>query len=443
MVGMKKLREFLHHPISRRGRAMFAFGRHPNPTNTLRLETEILRKVNKWCPPDKKPNPAKLQKAERLLEGGLQHLRNAPPAETKLLADATFKLNSRLYDIEAATVEAGLLEIYKHPWQNDRVKVKFFTPAQDPAANIHLPVSLNKHLGLLQHDLAKLLRTFANISKSVHTRFAPYLPKANSLGVGINKYDETITTLDAFLNQTYCKVLLQTGLVRMIHSEELETPVSGSNPSAPFVVTLDPLDGSPNIKTGNAFGAIFGVYREDLPQKGRNLAAAAIVIWAEPITFIYSAGNGVHVFKEYHYTYDSAFMLHFANIRLPDKPAYFGIGANELDWDAQLSLFKQHMLSLKMKVRYSGALVADASQVLHEGGIFAYPGTATNPNGKLRLAYECNPIAFLCEQAGGDSWDGKEGSILDVENPNIDARIPFYAGNPELIKTLKEAYVRG
>lgn len=443
MIGMKKLREIAHHPFSRCERAMFAFGRYPTPANTQRLENEILRKVNNWCPPDKKQNQAKLQKAERLLEDGLQLLRKAPPDESKLLADAIFKLNSRLYDVESASVEASLRENYRNPWQGSKVKIKFFTPALDVSADLPRPMSLNAHLGMLQHDLAKLLRAFANISISVPTQFAKYPPKADSLGVGKNKYDETITTLDAWLNQTYCDALLQTGLVRMVHSEELEKPVSGSGSSAPFVVTLDPLDGSSNIKTGNPFGAILGIYGEDLPQKGRNLAAAAMVIWAEPITFIYGAGSGVHVFKKYHYAYDSAFVQHLANIRMPDKPKYFGIGANELEWDAQLSGLKQHMLSLKMKVRYGGDLVGDFSQILHGGGFFAYPGTAKNPDGKLRLFYECIPIAFLCEQAGGGSWDGRTGSILDVENSDIDARIPLYVGNAGLIQMLKSAYGQG
>ena len=124
---------------------------------------------------------------------------------------------------------------------------------------------------------------------------------------------------------------------------------------------------------------------------------------------------------------------------VPEPGEVFGIGGDPLDWDQKFLAFAKGLFRKeKLKVRYSGTFVADFSQILHRGGIFAYPSTKKNPKGKLRLTYEAQPMAFIWEQAGGASWSGK-GSLLDINENDFEARVPLYLGNKSLIEKLKHA----
>lgn len=285
--------------------------------------------------------------------------------------------------------------------------------------------------------LSELLLSFARLSLNMQTQFPKYL---SGIENDRNKYGEAVAKLDAWANKILCDTLLDTGFVRAIYSEELRQPIKG-NKSAPFVITLDPLDGSSNITTNNAFGIIMGVYEDDLPQPGRNLSAAVYKLYGPVNTLVYSTGNGVHEFvKHYYEDGDAKFLQLHKNLKLPDKPEVFGIGGDPLEWDAKFLTFAKDLFRKeKMRPRYSGTFVADFSQVLHRGGFFAYPKTTSKPKGKLRLYYECSPLSFICEQAGGMSWDGGKGSILDHFDTDADARVPLYLGNKEIINKLKEA----
>ncbi len=299
--------------------------------------------------------------------------------------------------------------------------------------------TLDSHLKSLPPDLARLISSFAQISMDMQTQFPKYLRGASG---DRNKYGEATAKLDVWANGHLCDSLIKTGLVRTIHSEELGQPIY-YNDSAPFVVTLDPLDGSSNIVTNNPFGIIMGIYRDDLPQKGRKLAAAVYKLYGPVNTLVYSAGLGVHEFvKHYHADGSAEFLLLNENIELPKKAEVFGIGSDPLAWDSRLRSFAKDLFKKeKLKARYCGSFVADFSQVLHKGGFFAYPSTSKNPDGKFRLYYECIPLAYLCEEAGGASWDGRAsgGSILDSKADSADARSPLYLGNKDLIAKLKSA----
>lgn len=283
--------------------------------------------------------------------------------------------------------------------------------------------------------LSSLLHSFAMHSLQMQDQFPKYLSGVENEP---NKYGEAVAKLDRWANDTLVKHLLDTGFVRKIYSEELREPVLGGE-DAPFVITMDPLDGSSNITTNNAFGIILGVYRKDLPAKGRELVAACYKLYGPVNTFVYSTGKGVHEFVKHYDVEDNAcFYLMHEDIKLPTTPQVFGIGGHPMNWsrkfrDFAKDLFKVH----KMKPRYCGTFVADFSQLLHKGGFFSYPKMDEAPGGKLRLYYECQQLAFICEQAGGASWDGKRGSILDVEQKDIDARTPLYLGNKRLIEKLK------
>jgi fructose-1,6-bisphosphatase I len=306
-------------------------------------------------------------------------------------------------------------------------------PKTAPAPTLH------DHLKSLPSDLAQLIEAFANISMDMQTQFPKYL---SGVAGDKNKYGEAVAKLDQWANGHLCDTLIKTGLVRTIHSEELGKPIY-HNDTAPFVVTLDPLDGSSNIVTNNPFGIIMGVYRDDLPQTGRKLSAAVYKLYGPVNTLVYSAGMGVHEFvKHYHEDGGAEFLLLNENVKLPKKGEVFGIGADPLSWDPKFMAFAKDLFRReKLKVRYCGAFVGDFSQVLHKGGFFSYPATQNSPGGKFRLYYECIPLGYLCEEAGGAAWDGSRSgnSVLDRIDNDVDARTPLYLGNKDLIEKLKKA----
>ncbi|MFH1095421.1 MAG: class 1 fructose-bisphosphatase [Candidatus Micrarchaeota archaeon] len=301
--------------------------------------------------------------------------------------------------------------------------------------------ALEQHLKSLPKDLAKLILAFSQISMDMQTQFPKYLSGAFG---NKNKYGEATAKLDQWANGHLCDALIKTGLVRTIHSEELVQPLY-HNDTSPFVITLDPLDGSSNIVTNNSFGIILGIYRDDLPQTGRQLTAAVYKLYGPVNTLVYSAGNGmgVHEFvKHYHDDGTAQFLLLNENIQLPKKGEVFGIGANPDEWDPKFRAFAKQLVSAHhLKTRYCGSFVADFSQVLHKGGFFSYPATSKSPEGKFRLYYECIPLSYLCEEAGGLSWDGSSSgsSVLDRGAGDADARSPLYLGNKELVEKLKSA----
>ncbi|MCX8197696.1 MAG: fructose-1,6-bisphosphatase [Candidatus Micrarchaeota archaeon] len=299
--------------------------------------------------------------------------------------------------------------------------------------------TLAEHLEKHVEDpaLRHLINSFAYISLDAQHHFPKYL--RGTLG-DRNKYGEAVAQLDSWVNGYLCDSLVKTGVVRKIYSEELDSPLIATSQSAPFVVTLDPLDGSSNIVSNNAFGSIVGVYREDLPQKGRKLAAAFYKLYGPVNTFVYTVGKGTHEFvKHYDSEGKAQFMLLAESLSLPEPGEVFGIGGDPLSWEPNFLKFAKDLFRVeKLKVRYSGTFVADFSQVLHRGGIFSYPATKKSPKGKLRLFYEAQPMAFIMEQAGGASWSGKE-SLLDVEESDVDARTPLHLGNSYLIGKLKQA----
>lgn len=288
----------------------------------------------------------------------------------------------------------------------------------------------------VSEELRSLILAYAHTALDAQHNFPKYL--RGTIG-NRNKYGEAVSKLDEWVNGYLCDNLVKTGLVRKIYSEELRHPIDNSA-KAPFVVTLDPLDGSSNIISNNAFGSIMGVYSEDLPQPGRKLVAAVCKLYGPVNTLIYSVGKGTHEFvKHYDGDGNAQFFLLAENMRLPDKPAVFGIGGDPLEWEPGFLLFAKDLFRKeKLKVRYSGTFVADLSQILHHGGIFAYPKTRKNPCGKLRLTYEAQPMALIIEQAGGASWSGK-ATLLETEGSSVDERTPLYMGNRNLMEKLKKA----
>ena len=200
-----------------------------------------------------------------------------------------------------------------------------------------------------------------------------------------------------------------------------------------YAVAVDPLDGSSNLKPNNVMGTIVGVYDADLPASGHDLVAAGYVLYG-PITTMAFAHEGS--VTEYLIENGEPTVLN-GDVTLPDDPTVYGFGGRVPDWPADVAGYVDDVES-ELKLRYGGSMIGDVNQVLTYGGVFAYPALQSAPEGKLRLQFECNPVGYVIECAGGRSSDGS-GSVLDVDPTALHQRTPVYLGNEGLIERLEAA----
>jgi fructose-1,6-bisphosphatase I len=234
-------------------------------------------------------------------------------------------------------------------------------------------------------------------------------------------------------------------------------PIPPGYPCGPYVLLFDPLDGSSNIDYTVSVGTIFGVYHrktetgpgqlEDFLQSGRELVAAGYIIYGNSTVFVYSVGDGAHGF-----TLDPGvgeFLLSHPDIHIPHAPKFYSVNQGyERYWSSGVRQFTDYVQGKTgefdggLSMRYVGSLVADFHRNLLAGGIFYYPADSKDPgkrHGKLRLLYECAPLAFIAEQAGGYASDGRQ-RILDIEPTDLHQRTPLFIGNRDLVERA-EAYI--
>ncbi|AKH97707.1 class 1 fructose-bisphosphatase [Halanaeroarchaeum sulfurireducens] len=196
------------------------------------------------------------------------------------------------------------------------------------------------------------------------------------------------------------------------------------------LVAVDPLDGSSNLLSNNPMGTIVGVYDDDIPTTGRSLVAAAYVLYG-PITTMVVARDGAVT----EYVVEDGKRRDVGAVSLPEDPTVYGFGGRVTDWPPAVEEYVTE-IEAELKLRYGGAMIADVSQVLTYGGIFAYPMLQSRPSGKLRLLFEGAPIAFIVETAGGSSSNGAM-SLLDVEATSVHQRTPVFVGNDDLVDRLE------
>lgn len=291
-----------------------------------------------------------------------------------------------------------------------------------------MATTIKEHLETIDNDLAALILKISSIAKTISDELPYRRGKADTKNV----FGELQLVADKWADQFIIEELKKSGLVKTVVSEE-QPDIVPLNDSGTFNITLDPLDGSSNIESNNLVGTIIGIYKEDLPTQGKHQVAAMYILYGPVATLVYTAQNGVH---EFLYTKEG-FVLREENMKLPEPGKLYGIGGLRKDW---LPEFKQYIEQLETegyKLRYGGSFVGDFNQILHYGGIFAYPALIEKPNGKLRLLVESNTMSFIVKQAGGASTTGKS-SILDVVPESITQRVPTYIGNKELIEKLEK-----
>jgi fructose-1,6-bisphosphatase I len=297
-------------------------------------------------------------------------------------------------------------------------------------------------------ELSNLLYDIALAAKIIaaNIRRAGLVNILGSAGA-TNVQGEEQQKLDVFANQTMTNALNHTGRVCVMASEEEERiiPVPDDYPAGKYVVLYDPLDGSSNIDVNGAVGTIFSIYRristegrgtlEDVLQPGCRQVAAGYVIYGSSTMMIYTTGQGVAGF-----TLDPSigeFLLSHPRIVTPRVGKYYSVNeSNFARWSkgmqwAVRGFHGERPDEIKGKnSRYIGSLVADFHRNLLAGGIFLYPADSKNPNGKLRLMYECSPMAFIAEQAQGSATSGVE-RILDIQPTELHQRIPLVIGSRE------------
>lgn len=261
----------------------------------------------------------------------------------------------------------------------------------------------------------------------------------------INIQGEQTAQLDEEADQILVEILSSSGHFGLMVSEERDTVIATEfgRQDAKYVLAFDPLDGSSNIGSNIPVGTIFSIFRkrdlsraagnEDFMQAGKTLVAAGYSVYGAKTSFVYSVGKGVHGF-----TLDPSigeFVLTEESIRTPARGTIYSVneGYSKL-WPAHVSTFVELLKSEDAQrgtpytARYVGSLVADFDRNLRKGGIFLYPPDSKHPNGKLRLLYECIPLGFVAEQAGGRALNGAT-PMLDVVPTDIHQRSGFVAGS--------------
>jgi fructose-1,6-bisphosphatase I len=270
----------------------------------------------------------------------------------------------------------------------------------------------------------------------------------------MNISGDVVKKLDEFADQTIYRAMDHLGHLCVMASEENEDllHIPDEYPRGKYVLLYDPLDGSGNIDANVTIGTIFSMYQrvtpageptmEDVLQPGTQQVAAGYVLFGSSMMFVYSTGHGVHGF-----TLDPSvgeFLLSHENIRIPPRGSIYSMNeGNVRRWNPGMRRYAEWLKEEDVQTRrpyssrYVGSLVADVHRTLLYGGLYCYPGDTKNPNGKLRLMYENNPLAYIVEQAGGAAIDGIR-RVLEVQPTSLHQRSPLFLGSTEEIGILQE-----
>jgi fructose-1,6-bisphosphatase I len=271
----------------------------------------------------------------------------------------------------------------------------------------------------------------------------------------VNIQGEQQQKLDYFANHVFINTLKRRDIVCGFASEEEDdfvvVPEAEGGFQHKYVVLIDPLDGSSNIDVNVSVGTIFSIYRRispvgtpvtkaDFLQKGRNQVAAGYIVYGTSTMLVYSTGHGVNGF-----TLNPAlgvYYLSHPNMTFPKTGSVYSINEGNYVHFPQgvkdyIKYCQREEEDRPYTSRYIGSLVSDFHRNMIKGGIYIYPTSSKAPKGKLRLLYECNPMAFLAEQAGGKASDGHK-SILDIEPTELHQRVPFFTGSILMVEKAEE-----
>jgi len=307
--------------------------------------------------------------------------------------------------------------------------ITFTRHLQEEEQKNDLPSGLSKLLGQIAFSAKILAREFTR---------AALVGKLGLIGEK-NAAGDAQKKLDVFANDVVVSAFGETGLLAAIVSEELESVKDMG--SGEYLLCIDPLDGSSNTDINGSVGTIFGVYKHarsgdvaySVLRDGSGQVAAGYVMYGTSTMLVYTCGHGVHGF-----TLDrdlGEFLLSHENIRCPARGHYYSANLGRFyEWASEIRHYIEYVTDhdpatkRPYSLRYAGALVADLHRSLMEGGIYFYPPDADHKNGKLRLLYECAPLAFVVEEAGGSASTGVQ-RILDVKPEHIHQQVPLAIGS--------------
>lgn len=318
-----------------------------------------------------------------------------------------------------------------------------------------LGTTLDRHILLNQRKNPHATGDFTGLMQSIALAGRVIASKVQKAGLAdvlgatgaVNIQGETVQKLDELANSVLVRCAEVGGHVCVMASEEDDNiiPVNPAYPQGKYVLMFDPLDGSSNIDVNVSIGTIFSIHRrvslsgpgtkEDCLQQGLKQIAAGYIIYGSSTMFVYTTGDGVHGF-----TLDplvGEFFLSHENIRMPTRGSTYSINeGNRHRWTEGVTRWIDNLKSDEAPggkpygLRYVGTLVADFHRTLLRGGVFAYPGDKKAPEGKLRLLYECAPMAFIAEAAGGAASTGTR-RVLEVHPTQLHQRVPLFIGSAE------------
>lgn len=292
-------------------------------------------------------------------------------------------------------------------------------------------------------ELSQLLRDIALASKVVNREVnkAGLIDIMGSMGTQ-NLAGDHQQKLDVLANIRFTRALAKGGEVCALISEESESFVDLNN-EGKYVIAIDPLDGSSNIDVNVSIGTIFSIYRRktqvgtpihsiDILQKGSDQVAAGYVLYGSSTMMVYTTGHGVNGF-----TYEPSlgeYFLSHPDLKMPEEGKIYSINEGISNSFSRSVLdYLQYCKKQNYTARYIGSLVADFHRNMLKGGIYIYPATSKDANGKLRLMYECNALAFIAEQAGGMATNGNQ-RILDIELKELHQRTAFFVGSKKMVE---------
>lgn len=303
-------------------------------------------------------------------------------------------------------------------------------------------------------DLTQLMNAISTAVKAISTAVRKAgISQLHGISGNTNVQGEEVKKLDVLSNDLFINMLRSSYTTCLMVSEENDDviAVESEKEGGKYVVCFDPLDGSSNIDCLVSIGTIFAVYKKDTDgvasekdalKAGRHIVAAGYALYGSATMVVLSTGNGVNGFM-----LDPSigeFILTDRNMKIKPRGKIYSINEGyEKFWPAPV---KEYIRSKKYPetgkpygARYIGSMVADVHRTLKYGGIFGYPATSENPKGKLRLLYECNPMAFIIEQAGGMATTGTE-PILDIQPEKIHQRVPVFLGSKEDVLDVIECF---
>lgn len=301
-------------------------------------------------------------------------------------------------------------------------------------------INLRRHLRErgVAPDLIHLICEIAEASKYIINSI-----RTGDLGVAgtSNLYGEQQLTLDILADRILTKRLKHSGVVGNVLSEEADDIICMSdNCSALYSVAFDPLDGSSIVDVNLSVGTIVSIFEGcNLLRPGRQQVAAMYILYGPRTTLLYSTGEGVH---EFGMNQLMEYTLLRENLQIDPTATLYSPGGLRNRFTPAMENYVRQLEDKGCKLRYSGGFVPDINQIMVKGtGVFLYPHLIGHPNGKLRLSFELNPMAFLVEQAGGAASDG-HGPILDRVPETKDDRAPIFIGSREEVAMAEEFIAR-